>query len=177
MANPMLGPISNLINQDYNSAYNSAANPVVTDSGMQPEKPRVVESTADSAKEKKAGRRSSPEECETCKNRKYQDGSNENVSFKSPSHISPESAGSAVRAHENEHVSNAYTSAAQKNGKVLSAVVSLHTAVCPECGRTYVAGGTTSTKIKYYNDDNAYGKILNKNNAAKYNGANVDVKG
>ena len=28
-------------------------------------------------------------ECQTCKNRKYQDGSNENVSFKSASHISP----------------------------------------------------------------------------------------
>ena len=38
---------------------------------------------------KKAGRRSSPAECETCKNRKYQDGSDENVSFKTASHISP----------------------------------------------------------------------------------------
>lgn len=31
-------------------------------------------------------------ECETCASRKYQDGSDEMVSFKSPSHISPESA-------------------------------------------------------------------------------------
>lgn len=177
MANPMLGPISNLMNHDYTGAYNAQTNPVVTDAGMQPEKPRIVENTAESDKEKKAGRRSSPEECETCKNRKYQDGSTENVSFKSPAHVSPESAGAAVRAHENEHVSNAYTSAAQKNGKVLSAVVSLHTAICPECGRTYVSGGTTSTKIKYYNDDNAYGKIINNSNAAKFNGKNVDVKG
>ena len=33
----------------------------------------------------KPGRKSSPAECETCKNRKYQDGSNEMVSFKSAS--------------------------------------------------------------------------------------------
>ena len=37
-------------------------------------------------------------ECQTCKNRKYQDGSNENVSFKSASHISPEAAGIRVAA-------------------------------------------------------------------------------
>ena len=55
-------------------------------------------------------------ECQTCKNRKYQDGSNENVSFKSASHISPEAAGIRVAAHEAEHVSNAYTKAAEGNG-------------------------------------------------------------
>ena len=54
------------------------------------------------------GRRSSPAECETCKNRKYQDGSDEMVSFKSASHISPQASASRVRAHEQEHVSNAY---------------------------------------------------------------------
>ena len=37
-------------------------------------------------------------ECQTCKNRKYQDGSNEMVSFKSAAHISPNAAGTAVRA-------------------------------------------------------------------------------
>ena len=48
-------------------------------------------------------------ECQTCKNRKYVDGSDEaNVSFKSAAHVSPEAAGSAVRAHEGQHVSNAY---------------------------------------------------------------------
>ena len=101
---------------------------------------------------KAIGHRSSPEECETCKTRKYQDGSDENVSFKAASHIAPESAQSAVRGHEQEHVSNAYTEAAQKGGKVINASVSIHTAVCPECGRTYVSGGTTSTLIKYPKD-------------------------
>ena len=61
----------------------------------------------------KPGYESSPQECQTCKNRKYQDGSDENVSFKSASHISPASSGARVRAHEAEHVSNAYTKAAQ----------------------------------------------------------------
>ena len=52
-------------------------------------------------------------ECQTCKNRKYVDGSNEaNVSFKNAAHISPEAASSAVRAHEGQHVSNAYHKAA-----------------------------------------------------------------
>jgi len=114
------------------------------------------------------------EECQTCKKRKYQDGSDEMVSFKTPQHVSPESAGSAVRAHEQEHVSNAYKKAAMNNGKVISASVSIHTAVCPECGRTYVAGGTTHTQIKYYNEDNPYQKGLKSADRAKYSGMNLD---
>ena len=123
---------------------------------------------------KKAGRRSSPAECETCKNRKYQDGSDENVSFKTASHISPNAAGSAVRAHEGEHVSNAYEKAAQNNGKVVNASVSIHTSICPECGRTYVSGGTTNTTIKYSNEDNPYTKNQKALDAIKYKGTNVD---
>jgi len=114
------------------------------------------------------------EECQTCKKRKYQDGSDEMVSFKSPAHISPESAATAVRAHEQEHVSNAYKKAASKNGKVLSATVSIHTAVCPECGRTYISGGTTHTQIKYYNEDNPYQQDLKSSDRAKYSGMNLD---
>lgn len=114
------------------------------------------------------------EECQTCKNRKYQDGSDEMVSFKSAAHISPESAASAVRAHEQEHVSNAYKKAATGNGKVISASVSIHTAVCPECGRTYVSGGTTHTQIKYYNEDNPYQKDLKLADQTKYSGMHTD---
>lgn len=55
-------------------------------------------------------------ECETCKNRKYKDGSDEMVSFKSAAHISPESAMTKVKAHEQEHVSNAYQKAMCGNG-------------------------------------------------------------
>jgi len=126
--------------------------------------------------EKKAGRQSSPEDCETCKRRKYQDGSDEmNVSFKNASHVSPEAAGAAVRAHENQHVNNAYDEAEQKDGKVLSASVSIHTAICPECGRSYVSGGTTETKIQYKNEDNPYQKELKAQDAVSLRGANLDL--
>ena len=97
----------------------------------------------------KPGYRSSPADCETCRNRKYQDGSDENVSYKSAAHISVSAAPAAVRGHEQEHVSNAYTKAAQKGGQVMAVSVAIHTGICPECGRTYVSGGTTSYVIRY----------------------------
>lgn len=124
---------------------------------------------------KKPGRRSAPEDCDTCKNRKYQDGSDEsNVSFKAAAHISPESAAARVRAHENEHVSNAYKKAAQENGEVIRASVSIHTAICPECGRTYVSGGTTNTAIRYSNEENPYVKEQKARDAVNMRGANID---
>ena len=91
-----------------------------------------TEHTGETGDAIKAGHRSSPKDCKTCKERKYQDGSDENVSLKAASHISPQAAGSVVRGHEQEHVSNAYSSAAQKGGQVINASVSIHTAVCPE---------------------------------------------
>lgn len=124
---------------------------------------------------KKAGRESSPAECETCKNRKYQDGSDEMVSFKSPAHISPSAAGAAVRAHEQEHVANAYKKAALKDGEVLRASVRLKTDVCSECGRTYVSGGETTTQIKYNNEENPYQQERKKEDALKYTGMHLDA--
>lgn len=118
--------------------------------------------------------KSNGEECQTCKNRKYQDGSDEMVSFKSAAHVSPGQAGSAVRAHEQEHVSNAYKKAAEGNGKVLQASVTIKTAICPECGRSYVAGGETATQIKYYNEENPYQKDLKATDHDKYSGMNAD---
>jgi len=114
-------------------------------------------------------------ECQTCANRKYQDGSDEMVSFKSAQHISPLAAGTAVRAHEQEHVSNAYKKAAQDNGKVLQASVRIHTSVCPECGRSYVSGGVTSTRIQYANEENPYTKELKKLQKDAFTGSNFDV--
>lgn len=131
---------------------------------------------ADPDKKKKPGRRSSPEECETCKNRKYQDGSDEaNVSFKTAAHVSPEAAGAAVRAHENQHVKNAYNKAEKNNGEVLSATVSIHTAICPECGRSYISGGTTNTQIKYTNESNPYQQELKSADASRLLGANINL--
>ena len=121
-----------------------------------------------------AGKESSPAECETCANRKYQDGSNEMVSFKSAAHISPNAAASKVRAHEQEHVVNAYEKAATDNGKVISAGVTIHTSICPECGRSYVSGGETRTQIKYYNEENPYQKQLKAMDEGRYKGMAVD---
>lgn len=114
-------------------------------------------------------------ECETCKNRKYQDGSDEMVSFKSAAHVSPTAAGAAVRAHEQEHVSNAYKKETTENAKVLQASVTIKTAVCPECGRTYVSGGETRTQIKYYNEDNPYQKDKALQDSTKYAGMNINA--
>ncbi|MCI9022418.1 MAG: hypothetical protein HFH32_17190 [Eubacterium sp.] len=123
----------------------------------------------------KSGRKSSPAECQTCKERKYQDGSNEtDVSFKAPGHISPQASASTVKAHEQQHVANAYEKAAKNNGKVVSCSVSLRTSVCPECGTSYVAGGTTSTSIAYPNESNPYQKNKKAQDAIRLKGANVD---
>lgn len=112
--------------------------------------------------------------CETCANRKYQDGSDEMVSFKSPSHISPTQAPAAVMSHEQEHVQNAYSKASKGNGKVLQASVQIHTSICPECGRSYVSGGTTTTQIKYSNEGSPYANEFKSADRAKYLGANAD---
>lgn len=117
--------------------------------------------------------RSGQIECETCANRKYQDGSDEMVSFKAPAHISPESSASAVMSHEREHVGNAYSKAGKNNGEVIQASVSINTSVCPECGRSYVSGGETTTQIKY-NEENPYGREFKKADAPNLIGQNLD---
>lgn len=115
-------------------------------------------------------------ECQTCANRKYQDGSDEMVSFKSAQHISPQVSASRVMAHEMEHVSNAFKKAAQGNGKVLQASVSLKTALCPECGRAYVSGGTTNTRIQYSDEKNPYIENLKKSQSEAASGNSVDIR-
>lgn len=85
-------------------------------------------------------------ECQTCAERKYQDGSDDpGVSFKTATHLSPEEAATAVRGHEMEHVVRNRSEAARENHKVVSQSVTIHTAICPECGRVYTSGGTTRT--------------------------------
>lgn len=89
-------------------------------------------------------------ECETCENRKYVDGSNEgNVSFKSAQNIAPESAASRVLAHEYEHVRNAMREDQKEDAELVNVSVSLKTAICPECGKSYVSGGETRTTMRY----------------------------
>lgn len=88
-------------------------------------------------------------ECQTCKNRKYQDGSDDpGVSFKTATNIAPEQAASVVRGHEQEHVVREQAKARREDRKVVSQSVTIHTAICPECGDTYVSGGTTRTTTR-----------------------------
>lgn len=94
-----------------------------------------------------------PVECQTCKSRKYQDASDEMVSFKTPGTIKAGESYAKVRSHEQEHVSNAIAEGNQANKELVSASVSLKTAICPECGRAYIAGGTTRTVMRTYGDD------------------------
>lgn len=113
-------------------------------------------------------------ECETCKNRRYQDGSNEgDVSFKAPGHISPSSSYGKVMSHEKEHVANAYEKANKNNGEVVNVSVHLTTARCPECGRTYVAEGETVTQIKYQKE-NPYSQNAKAYDEGVLAGSNVN---
>ena len=84
--------------------------------------------------------------CETCEKRKYQDGSDDmGVSFQTPTHIAPENAAARVRGHEREHVVREQAKAEREDREVVSQSVTLHTSVCPECGKAYVSGGDTRT--------------------------------
>ena len=93
-------------------------------------------------------------ECQTCKERKYQDGSDDSsVSYQSPTHIDADYAPAAVRGHELEHVAHEQAKAQKEDRKVVSQTVTLHTDICPECGRVYVSGGTTRTVTKANNTE------------------------
>lgn len=86
------------------------------------------------------------QECETCKNRKYQDGSDDSgVSYQTPTHISRSAAPGAVLAHELEHVYRERAKAEGEKARVVAQSVMIHRDICPECGRSYVSGGTTRT--------------------------------
>lgn len=119
-------------------------------------------------------KRSGAVECATCASRQYQDGSDEQVSFKSAAHVSPQASLSRVKAHEQEHVSNAYKDAKQNNGRVINASVSIKMAVCPECGRSYTSGGLTRTTIKY-NENNPYEKNMKSAHKEAMTGKSVDA--
>ncbi len=118
---------------------------------------------------KAPGRTSSPAECSTCASRKYQDGSDENdVSFKTPTHISPSIAANVILGHEHEHVANAYqkehetsVNHSHTHAHVDQASVRLKTDICPECGRVYFSGGVTNTVISYVDDEQFEDKHYN----------------
>ena len=95
-------------------------------------------------------------ECETCEKRKYQDGSDDmGVSYQTPTNIKPEQAASAVRGHEMEHVYREQAKADREGRKVVSQSVTMHSEICPECGKSFVSGGTTRTVTKAETDNAA----------------------
>lgn len=124
--------------------------------------------------EEEAPGKKNPAECQTCKNRKYKDGSDEMVSFKTPGRISAEESYSKVMAHEQEHVSNAIAEGSKPGKQLLSAAVTLRMAVCPECGRSYVSGGTTNTVMRTYNED-PYGQNFKSMEKEAFSGNFVDM--
>jgi len=85
-------------------------------------------------------------ECSTCANRVYQDKSDDSgVSFQSPTHLEPSQAASKVSAHEQEHVVREQAKAEEEGREVVSQNVKIYRSVCPECGKSYVSGGLTTT--------------------------------
>lgn len=107
-------------------------------------------------------------ECKTCAERKYQDGSDDpGVSFKTAAHISPEQAASKVRSHEYEHVVRERSKADRENKEVVSQSVRLHTSICPECGRTYISGGVTNTVTRGKKEQPAEGQNEEKIDAVE----------
>jgi hypothetical protein len=120
-----------------------------------------------------AGGIKSSTECQTCRSRKYSDGSSDpTVSFQTPTKLSPEQADTAVRSHEQEHVVHEQARARESGKRVVSQSVAIHTAICPECGRSYVSGGTTTTVTKPVSGQSAYSS--SGSTAGSSSGAMVD---
>ena len=98
--------------------------------------------------------------CQTCANRRYVDQSSDpSVSFQTPTKISAGRSAVAVAAHENEHVYNERASAERNNRRVIHQSVSLTYACCPECGASYVSGGTTRTTSVGKSDNTNYNTV------------------
>ncbi|OPZ91314.1 MAG: hypothetical protein BWY74_01999 [Firmicutes bacterium ADurb.Bin419] len=115
-------------------------------------------------------------ECETCKSRKYVDGSSDpGVSFKTPGHIDPRNSAAKVMSHEMEHVNNARAEASQKNREIVYQSVKLETSICPECGSSYVSGGTTTTVSKSAQGKSDYFKSNYEKQMAAHFGKEIDL--
>jgi len=163
----------NPVNYDYNNTIypyirannNSALQPVNKITGVKPinEKTSITVGKTQNT------------ECKTCNSRKYMDHSNdENVSFQTPTNVSPEASFGMVASHEQEHVFNAVNKGNQPGAELISASVRLKMDVCPECGKPYVAGGETITQIKY-NVNNPYENTRKLADESLLKGMNFDA--
>lgn len=114
-----------------------------------------LSSTGEAGNMKSAREVVEDETCQTCANRKYQDGSDDpGVSFKTATHLSPEQAATAVRSHEMEHVSRNRAKADREDREIVSQIVTIRNEICPECGDVFTAGGTTRTVTRGDNTKN-----------------------
>ncbi|MDR0958320.1 MAG: hypothetical protein LBM16_03825 [Clostridiales bacterium] len=112
-------------------------------------------------------------ECATCASRRYVDGSDDaGVSFKTPTHVSPSQSASAVMSHEREHVTNNAAKAAREDS-VASSSVSVFHATCPECGKSYVAGGVTRTQTRKIKENDHFFNKEFETTIGKYIGKHI----
>jgi hypothetical protein len=88
--------------------------------------------------------------------------------------VSPQASFSAVSAHEQEHVSNAFSEGSQEGNRLISSSVTLKMDVCPECGTPFVAGGTTRTTMQY-NESNPYESSRKSLEGSFLKGMNFDA--
>lgn len=108
----------------------------------------VSDSASNHAQHKKDGfSKDCPQcECETCRNRRYKDASDDSgVSFQNATKIDPKMVGAKVKSHEMEHVRREQIKAKAEGSKIISQSVRIKNAICPECGTSYVSGGVTRT--------------------------------
>lgn len=148
------------------NGYGNTVNAVSKLNGITPVGPKSTGTTG----------KVTPSECQTCKSRKYMDVSNDaNVSFQTPTHISPGASYAAVSSHEQEHVSNAVSEGSKPGNQLVSSSVTLKMAVCPECGTPYVAGGVTHTTMRSYeNVSNPYESSRKSLEGSVLRGMNFD---
>ncbi len=121
--------------------------------GEESAKAREYDKDKDNKKSDKEDYFGKKDKCETCENRRYVDGSNDpGVSFKTPTKLG-NNARMHVMNHEQEHVVRERAKAKRENKEVISQSVTIHTGICPECGKTYTAGGVTRTVVKAQSND------------------------
>ncbi len=105
-----------------------------------------VENKTSAGIQKKDVNKTNTGECQTCSERRYQDGSHDSgVSFKNPTKLTPDQAASAVISHEKEHYTREAQAAKNENKDVLVNSIRLESSICPDCGRSYISGGETTT--------------------------------
>ena len=84
-------------------------------------------------------------DCPTCAARQYVDESKDgSVSFQAPRSLSSATAATAVMSHELEHVAESRREQ-RESGDIVKTSVSLESAICPMCGKSYISGGATVT--------------------------------